>query len=87
MMGVKRTTMVLSQRLETKGYALLFIPSFLRKRNLLEHVSRPQLADFQSQASCDIVANNILVASVALLHYRFSEMQKIRFVLSFYFRN
>ena len=59
----------------------------VRKKNFLEYVSRPQLADFQSPASCYIVANNILVASMALLHYRFSEMQKIRFVLSFYFRN
>ena len=40
----------------------------LRKKNFLEHVSRPQLADFQSPASCYIVANQILVASMALLH-------------------
>ena len=57
----------------------------VRKKNFLEYVSRPQLADLQSLASCYIVANQIFSSQHGSAPLQISEIQKIKFVLSFCF--
>ena len=75
---------------ESKDWRLRVVLFFLyhlsvRKKNFLEYVSRPQLADLQSLASCYIVANQIFSSQHGSAPLQISEIQKIKFVLSFCF--